>query len=63
MDNIGARYAIVAILDGFESIYELEDKFGTGDGYIDWESQEKWFFKASQKYTDAIGWWLELEDE
>ena len=49
-DNIGARYMIVAILDGIKSNYELEKMFDNGSGYINWEAQEKWFLKAAKKY-------------
>ena len=49
-DNIGARYSILAILDGFESQEHLEKEFDGGDGYVDWEKQEKWFVKNTKKY-------------
>lgn len=59
-DNIGARYMIVAILDGIKSNYELEKMFDNGSGYINWEAQEKWFLKAAKKYKNEIGWWFEI---
>ena len=60
-DNIGARYAIVGICAGIKSLFHLEEMFSKGNGYLDWEAQEKWFHKAAQKHKDEIGWWLELE--
>ncbi len=62
MDNIGARYAIVGILEGFTSLLELEDKFNAGNGNLDWKKQEKWFQKSAIKYNNIIGWWLKLEE-
>ena len=60
-DNIGARYAIVGICAGIKSLFELEEMFEKGNGYLDWEAQEKWFYKVAQKHKEEIGWWLELE--
>jgi len=59
-DNIGARYSIVAILEGFESQEHLEEQFDGGEGYLDWEKQEKWFNKASKKHKNIIGWWFDV---
>lgn len=60
-DNIGARYVIVAILEGVKSICEFEKMFDIGNGNLDWEAQEKWFWQTASKYKSEIGWWLELE--
>jgi tetratricopeptide (TPR) repeat protein len=49
-DNIGARYSILAILEGFESQEHLEEEFDEGDGYLDWQKQEEWFAKNAKKY-------------
>lgn len=49
-DNIGARYAIAGLLDGFNSFLELEAKFDKGDGFLDWEKQGKWFEKCVKKH-------------
>lgn len=49
-DNIGARYCIAGILDGFKSYEQMEEKFLQKDGYLDWEKQDKWFNKISKKY-------------
>ena len=58
-DNIGARYSIVAILEGFESQDALEEKFESKDGMgMDGMALERWFNKAAQKHIDIIGWWL-----
>ena len=62
-DNIGARYAIVALLEGLSSMQAYEDKFMSKDGYMDAREVEEWFNKASKKHMDEIGWWFELEDE
>lgn len=60
-DNIGARYAIVALLDGVKSLFKFEEMFDDGKGHLNWEKQEKWFYERASKYKDEIGWWLELE--
>jgi hypothetical protein len=49
-DNVGARYSILAILEGFESQEHLEEEFDSGDGYVDWQKQEEWFVKNHKKY-------------
>ncbi len=59
---IGARYMIVAILDGVKSLYEFEKMFDDGSGYSNWEAQEKWFWETSSKYKSEIGCWLESVD-
>lgn len=62
-DNIGARYSIVAILEGFNSQDEYEEQFESEDGHIlDYMKLEKWFYQSAQKHKDVIGWWLELDD-
>jgi len=51
-DNIGARYSIVAILEGFESQDVLEEKFESKDGMgMDIMALERWFNKAAQKHS------------
>jgi len=62
-DNIGARYAIVALLEGLPSIQAYEEMFETDEGYLDATKVENWFEKVSKKYLDEIGWWFELDDE
>ena len=49
-DNVGARYSILAILEGFESQEHLEEEFDSGDGYVDWQKQEEWFVKNHKQY-------------
>jgi tetratricopeptide (TPR) repeat protein len=61
-DNIGARYSIVAILEGFSSQEEWEEKFA-GDIGLDYMAVENWFYKAAEKHRDVIGWWLDLEED
>jgi len=58
-DNIGARYVIVAILDGVKSIYDFEKMFDDGSGNWDWEAQERWFWEVASKYKNEIGWWID----
>ena len=63
-DNIGARYAIVALLEGLPSMEAYEDKFRSKGGYgLDAVEVEKWFKKASKKYHEEIGWWFEIEED
>lgn len=61
-DNIGARYAIVAMLEGMASMNVFEKKFETKEGYLDGMKVEKWFEKAAKKHPEEIGWWFELDD-
>lgn len=62
-DNIGARYSIVAILEGFNSQQEYEEQFETADAMLEYAALEEWFYKSAQKHKNVIGWWLDLEDE
>ena len=63
-DNIGARYYIVAILEGFESEEEFEINFMKEDEeYLDWQQQERWFQEKVMKHRKELGWWLDMEDE
>ncbi|MEA3492729.1 MAG: hypothetical protein U9R27_12635 [Campylobacterota bacterium] len=64
-DNIGARYAIVAMLEGFESMAHYEQKFMGSHGFgLDAMAVEEWFSEASKKHKEVIGWWFEeVEDE
>ena len=63
-DNIGARYSIVAILEGFTSQEEYEEQFESANGMgLEYEALEEWFYKSAQKHNDVIGWWLDLDEE
>ncbi len=63
-DNIGARYYIVAILEGFESEEEFEVHFMEKDEeYLDWQKQEAWFQEKVMKHRKVLGWWLDLEED
>ena len=53
-DNIGARYSILAILEGIESQKHLEKLFDSGDGYSNWEKQEEWSELNRRKYVKII---------
>ncbi|MEN4052689.1 hypothetical protein, partial [Sulfurimonas sp. NWX79] len=62
-DNIGARYSIVAILEGFDSQEEYEEQFESKNGMgLEYEALEKWFYESAQKHLDVIGWWFELDN-
>ncbi len=62
-DNIGARYSIAAILEGFGSQEEYEEHFESENGMgLEYEALEKWFCESAQKHLDVIGWWLELDN-
>ncbi len=63
-DNVGARYSIVAILEGFGSQEEWEEKFESDNGMgLEYMAVEEWFYKAAEKHRNIIGWWLDLEDD
>ncbi len=63
-DNIGARYYIVAILEGFKSEEEFEVNFMKEDEeYLDWQEQETWFQENVIKHRKELGWWLDMEEE
>jgi len=63
-DNIGARYSIVAILEGFNSQEEYEEQFESESGHgLDYMKLEEWFYKSAEKHQDVIGWWLDLEED
>ena len=63
-DNIGARYSIVAILEGYASQEDFEEEFLDVEGeYVDWERQETWFFKKAKKQKKLLGWWFDLDEE
>jgi len=62
-DNIGARYSIIAILEGFGSQEEYEEKFESKNGMgLEYEALEEWFYKSAKKHKNVIGWWLDLEE-
>lgn len=63
-DNIGARYSIVAILEGFSSQEEYEEQFESENGMgLEYEALEKWFDKSVKKHKSVIGWWLDLDED
>jgi len=56
-DNIGARYSIVAILEGFSSQEKWEEKFESESGIgLEYGAVEEWFYKVTEKHRDVIGW-------
>ena len=63
-DNIGARYGIVALLEGYDNVQSWEEIFESDSGYgLDGLAVDEWFNKHAKKYPDEIGWWFEMEDE
>ena len=63
-DNIGARYSIAAILEGFDSQENYEEQFESENGMgLEYEALEEWFYKAAQKHKEVLGWWIDLEEE
>ncbi len=62
-DNIGARYSIVAMLEGYESIEHFEEQFETEGGYMDAIAVNKWFDEKVEKHRDVLGWWLNMEED
>ena len=57
-DNIGARYAIVALLEGYATYEDFEKKFEK-DRFWDTVLLNTWFEAHAPKYKAFIGWWLE----
>ena len=62
-DNVGARYSIVAILEGYESIEHFEEQFETESGYVDAIAINNWFDEKVKKHRDVMGWWLDMEED
>jgi len=63
-DNIGARYAMMAILEGFESPYRLEELFMDEEGFgLDAFGLDDWFDRVVQKHKKEIDWWLKAIEE
>lgn len=62
-DNVGARYSIVAILEGYESIEHFEEQFEIAGGYVDAVAINKWFDEKVEKHRDVMGWWLDQEED
>ena len=61
-DNIGARYAIVALLEGYETYEDFEKQFDIGNG-LDAVMLDDWFWANALKHKEFIGWWLESAEE
>jgi len=60
-DNIGARYSIVALLEGYESQEHFDEQFMDDHSYgLDAIALERWFEKYAKKHKKEIGWWLEM---
>jgi len=57
-DNIGARYAIVALLEGYATYEDFEKKFEK-EGFWDTVLLNTWFEAHAPKHKAFIGWWLE----
>jgi tetratricopeptide (TPR) repeat protein len=62
-DNIGARYVIVALLEGYESQEHFDEQFSDDGGMsLDAMALHHWFEKHAPKHKKEIGWWLEMEE-
>jgi len=62
-DNIGARYAILAIRMDLDSSYELQFS-AVLPGYIDASKISNWFEKNSKKFPGEFDWWWkEIEQD
>jgi len=63
-DNIGARYSIAAILEGFDSQEDYEEQFESENGTgLEYEALEQWFYKVAKKNKEVLGWWIDLEEK
>jgi len=63
-DNIGARYAMAAILDGYEDQEAFEEPFLSPEGYgLDAMAVDKWFDKVARRHPERFAWWFEAVDE
>ena len=63
MDNVGARYAMTAILDGYEDHDSFEEPFLTREGYLDAAAMDAWFDKVARRHPERFGWWFEAVGE
>jgi len=61
-DNIGARYQIVGILEGYACAEDLDEMFDIDFG-MDAMKIENWFYEKVQRHKNILGWWLKLEEE
>ena len=63
MDNVGARYAIAAILDGYKDHDSFEEPFLTREGYLDAAAMEAWFDTVARRHPERFAWWFEAVGE
>ena len=57
-DNVGARYAIAAILDGYVNHDAFEEAFLDSEGYgLDPVSLDLWFQRVALEHPERFGWW------
>ncbi|WP_456457702.1 tetratricopeptide repeat protein [Nitratifractor sp.] len=57
-DNVGARYAMAAILDGYVNHDAFEEAFLDSEGYgLDPVSLDLWFQRVALKHPERFGWW------
>jgi len=56
-DNIGARYAVLAIRLGLDCNYEDQFESKSTPGYIDAGEMIDWFEKYSEAFPEEFGWW------
>jgi len=60
-DNIGARYAAVALLEGYKTYEHFEMEFEE-KGVFDMESMESWFRTSVVKHQEFMGSWLDFAE-
>jgi tetratricopeptide (TPR) repeat protein len=61
-DNIGARYAAVALLEGYRSYEHFEMEFAK-DGTLDIVLLTSWFDAKVLKHQEFLGCWLSFWDD
>jgi len=59
-DNIGARYSILGILEGYANEVAMEQKFAAKEGYLDALKMDKWFSEKSKKHMKYFKEWYDL---
>jgi len=55
VDTVGARYSILAILEGYENIDNFEEEFNPNNRQL----RDDWFNKNVQNHKQLLGWWVD----
>ncbi|OQX73758.1 MAG: hypothetical protein B6D59_04490 [Campylobacteraceae bacterium 4484_4] len=53
-DHIGARFAIAAIDEGYESLYAFEMEFTNREAGVDPEAMEGWYRRRGERYQASV---------